>query len=167
MSSIYSSYYYGEEDVTMLYASVGVFGIGMITQMIATTSIGMSSIRLGKSIAREGSDAPRPKGAAVWSLLSAGSLGVAFLCSSMMYSDVLYSDFIFEAVGILELTSIVSAGVTYFSVKGYGAEIGWAEYRQARETALMSPENEFRSLAFAATGRPHLRIPVPLLSIGY
>lgn len=171
MFSAMDSYYWGmgSENLALMGIFLGAAGAGLLTQLITTTAIGTSSIRLTKSIEREGSNAPKPTGISVWSLLSSGSMAATFLLSALVTYSVSLETYepLSMLGGLLALTSIVSAGVTYFSVKGYGAEIGWEEYRQAQKAARTDFSNAIPNPALLDSGRLQRRILIPLFSIQY
>ena len=149
-------------DPTLFYVSVGAFGVGIIIQMISSAFVGIGCFQLGDLITREGSVAPKPSGAAVWSLISAGSMGAAFILASIMSSAGPYgmeNNTIQMLGGVLSLTGIISAGITYFCVNGYGEEIGWAEYRRARDLSA-----EISRIEPQDTG---MLISIPIVSIRY
>jgi hypothetical protein len=158
-------------DPGYIYVSAAAFGIGIITQLVTTMSIASSTSRLNRQLRQDGSDAPRPTGIVVWSLLSAGSMGVAFLASTILGSGFMYygpaPDWLMGTLGGLELVSIVSAGVTYFSVRGYANEIGWEQYHRARDTVLREIRGEPAIVFLPIAARQHPRVVVPLLSIQY
>jgi hypothetical protein len=139
----------GSEDPALpFFVSVGVFGVGILVQAVTTTAIGTGSTRLSRLIDQEGSGAPRPTAATAWAFVSAGTMAGSFLLAGVDPTGESTG----TIGGMLGLTSIVSAGVTYFAVNVYGAEIGWRDFEHPRQSAVTDRRTQPTESAPSAGG---------------